>query len=265
MTVESIPHLSLGTAVLVIFLICVAFVALRGVGRMVVNLVVLAASAWAAFWVWQKAPALAAGQTGALAGWIAYGLPVLSFFLCFFLIRSLLKLITRPADGGDSGGGGSPHPFVRLMVRMTLALIGTAIICVIGITVIHHTGVLAELRQFSGKKGESKPSAAEKLVGQLKESVDALVPESWLRKLDPMAEPSRVSLAKAITARSKAPLKPVIDPATGKPIPRAIIVDDPELQKLAKQGRFGTLLRHPLVTKALQDPTVKAFIGNLDL
>ena len=39
------------------------------------------------------------------------------------------------------------------------------------------------------------------------------------------------------------------DPATGKPIPRAIVVDDPELTGLARKGRYGDLLRHPVLTK----------------
>jgi len=58
---------------------------------------------------------------------------------------------------------------------------------------------------------------------------------------------------------------PVIDPKTGKPIPRAIIVDDPELQGLAREGKFGSLLRHPMLTKALNDPQLKAFLKDLKL
>jgi hypothetical protein len=42
-------------------------------------------------------------------------------------------------------------------------------------------------------------------------------------------------------------------------------VDDPELQKLARQGKFGTLLRHPLLTKALEDPKLQALLKDLNL
>ena len=63
-----------------------------------------------------------------------------------------------------------------------------------------------------------------------------------------------VALAKEITARASERREPAIDPATGKPIPRAIIVEDPELQSLAREGKFGTLLRHPLLSKWLENP-----------
>ena len=83
--------------------------------------------------------------------------------------------------------------------------------------------------------------------------------------LDPVAEPSRLALAKLITAQADSPLNPVINPQTGKPIPRAIIVNDPELQNLARDGNYGTLLRHPLLTKALADPQVKKILKDLSL
>ena len=79
----------------------------------------------------------------------------------------------------------------------------------------------------------------------------------------PLADPSRLTLAKVITAQSQPAPKPVIDPQTGKPVPRAIIVNDPELQNLARDGKFATLLRSPLLTKALSDPKVQAILKNL--
>ena len=86
-----------------------------------------------------------------------------------------------------------------------------------------------------------------------------------MKALDPLAEPSRLALAKLVTVQAESPLEPVIDPRTGKPIPRAIIVEDSELQTLAREGKFGTLLRHPLLTKALNDPKVQALIKDLNL
>jgi hypothetical protein len=53
----------------------------------------------------------------------------------------------------------------------------------------------------------------------------------------------------------------VIDPETGLPYPRAIIVDDPELADLAREGRFSTILRHPLLSEALKDPLVRKALG----
>jgi hypothetical protein len=53
----------------------------------------------------------------------------------------------------------------------------------------------------------------------------------------------------------------VTDPQTGRPYPRAIIVDDPELMDLAREGRFSTLLRHPLLSEALKDPMIRQALG----
>ena len=81
---------------------------------------------------------------------------------------------------------------------------------------------------------------------------------SWL---DPMASEPRLRLAKMIAAGSAKPLEPVINPETGRPYPRAIIVDDPELLNLARDGRFSTLLRHPLLSEALKDPLIRQALG----
>jgi len=80
-------------------------------------------------------------------------------------------------------------------------------------------------------------------------------------KMDPLTSQQRLRLAKMIAANTDKPLEPVIDPDTGKPIPRAIIVDSPELESLAREGRFSTLLRHPLLTKLLADPEVRENLG----
>ena len=56
-----------------------------------------------------------------------------------------------------------------------------------------------------------------------------------------------------------------MNPRTGEPIPRAIIVDEPVLQKLAREGKFDTLLRHPLLTKALADPKIQKLLHDLNL
>ena len=111
-------------------------------------------------------------------------------------------------------------------------------------------------------EGDAAPSPTATLSQNLKISVEKSIPPAWLKLIDPLADPSRLALAKIITEQAQPPRAPVIDPLTGKPIPRAIIVNDPELQNLAREGRFATLLRSPLLTKALNDPKVQAFLKN---
>jgi hypothetical protein len=264
MSSASIPQISLGTAVLVIFAACAGFVMLRGMTRMLIGTLVLGLSAWMAFIVWQKAPAISFEWFGKPIGFITTGLPVAAFLGSFFLIRKLAKGVASPFGDRNEPHPKRPGTVIGLAARLLLALIPTALICLIGAIFIHHTGSIAEIRAFAERSPGSGGPAPAKRSQNLKASVGRALPESWLRFFDPLADPARLTLAKAITARADTPPEPVIDPATGKPIPRAIIVDDPDLQKLAREGKFGTLLRHPLLTKALDDPQVKALLKDLN-
>jgi hypothetical protein len=265
MSPDTIPQLSLGTAALIIFLVCAGFVMLRGMTRMIVGTVVLALSAWIGFVVWQEAPTLSVDWFGKSIGFITTGLPVFTFLTSFILIRRIAKAIASPFGKASGEEKKSSSPIIKIAFRLLLALVPTSLIWLIGATLIHHTGSIAEVRAYAEKSlgiGEATPA---KYSQSLKTSVDAALPESWLKALDPLANSSRLTLAKIIAAQSDSPLQPVIDPKTGKPIPRAIIVDDPELQNLAREGKFGTLLRHPLLTKALNDPQIKALLKDLHL
>jgi hypothetical protein len=265
MSPDSIPQISLGTAALVIFVTCAAYVALRGMTRLILGSLVLAASAWIGFLAWQKSPALSLEWFGKPVSMITTGLPLVVFLVSFFLMRLLAKSIVRPFGKPDEAAEKSGSPVIRFALRLLLALIPTSIIWLVGATFIHHTGSIAELSAFAEKNlGIDEPTTA-KFTKRLKSSIDDALPESWLKTLDPLAEPSRLTLAKLITAQSEAPLKPVIDPRTGKPIPRAVVVNDPELQMIAREGKFSTLLRHPLLTKALEDPHVQSLIQGLHL
>ncbi|MES2438836.1 MAG: hypothetical protein V4584_07210 [Verrucomicrobiota bacterium] len=263
MSPDSIPQLSLGTAALIIFAVCAGFVLLRGMTRMVVGTVVLSLSAWIGFRVWQQAPTLSIDWTGKSMPWIVNGLPVLAFVISFFLIRKIAKTISRPF--GKSDDEEKPRSIIRTAFRLLLALIPTSLIWLVGATLVHHTGAIAEVRAYSEKSNGSHESTPDGFVQRLKSSIEAALPESWIAALDPLAQPSRLNLAKLIASHSDSPLTPVIDPRTGKPIPRAIIVDDPDLQNLAREGKFGTLLRHPLLTKALADPKLQKLLRDLNL
>lgn len=266
MTPDSIPQLSLGTAALIIFVVCAGFVALRGVTRMVIGTLVLGVSAWISFRLWQEAPALSIQWTGHSQSWIINGLPVAAFVMSFFLLRKLAKTIAqpfgKPQDSENSEGKAS---LIRIAFRLLLALIPTSLICLVGAMFVHHNGSIAEVRAYSQKSPGTHETIQSGFTERLKTAVDAVLPASWIKALDPLTDANRITLAKLITAQSDSPHTPVIDPRTGKAIPRAIIVNDPELQNLAREGNFGTLLRHPLLTKALADPKVKKLLSDLSL
>lgn len=252
---DSIPQLSLGTAALVLFLLCAGFVLLRGLSRMIVGTLTLGVCAWLGFRVWQMAPALSFEWFGKSHPWVTNGLPVLAFFLAFLILRKITNFFSSPFSGGSDRG---PRTLAGTVLRLLFALIPTSLLWLIGATVVHHAGSIAELKA-SSENTKSGQGFAEKL----KSSIDSALPSSWLTALDPFADPSRLSLAKLIAAQSSPERVPEIDPSTGQPIPRAIIVEDPALQTLAREGNFSTLLRHPMLTKALADPKIQERLRDL--
>lgn len=251
MSPEFFTQISLGGAALLIFALFAGLFIFRGIARMITTTLVLALSAWVAFQVWQHAPALSAEWLGEPKPWLTTGLPLAAFVLSVFLIRKICKLVTSPGEGDR------PRSLLGTAFRLILALIPTSLIWFIGAGFIHHQGSIDEVRAVS----ESSESTS--LSQRLKSALDGALPASWLEMIDPLAEPSRLALAKLIAAQSTRPPAPAIDPRSGQPIPRAIIVDDPALQNLAREGNFGTLLRHPRLTQALEDPKVQALLKEL--
>jgi hypothetical protein len=253
---NSLPPLNLATAALLIFALCAGFVLLRGIARMLLGTLVLAASAWLAFWAWQQAPTWTVGLLGKSNRFISTGLPIVVFIAAMVFIRGFVKFITSPfIKPGDR----SPPPFTNVPMRLMFAIAAAAMLWLLGATFVHHAGSIAEIRSMVEKSATTGATSA--YLQRMKAAVESALPASWLKLLDPLTEPGRLALAKLIATQSTSTLPPVIDPATGKPYPRAIIVDDPALQGLARQKDFSTLLRHPNLTHAINDPKVKQAIA----
>ena len=264
MSPDSIPPLSLGTAALAIFAVCAGFVLLRGMTRMIIGTVILAFSTWIGFRVWQQAPSLSIDWTGKSLPWITTGAPLTAFLIAFFLLRKIVKIIVKPF--GKSSEATTPRSLVVKVAMLLFALVPTSLIWLIGAALVHHQGSVAEVRSYSETSRGIAENKTDSFTEHLKSTIESALPTAWITTLDPLTQPSRIALAKLIAARSASPTsKPAIDPHTGKPIPRAIIVDDPELQTLAREGKFGTLLRHPLLTKALADPKTQKLLRDLSL
>lgn len=254
---DTLPEISLGTAALIIFGICAGYMFLRGILRTLVNASCLTLSAWVGFRVWQQAPTLAIEWMGKPSELVVTGLPVVAGCASFLLLRRLIRLIRTPTqppeEDGEAGGSRS------LFGKLVLTLIPAALLCLPAATFIHHASAVAEIRN-SAELGSSAPDASS-LAGRLKNSLSAAVPESLMDWLDPLSAEPRLKLAKMIAAGNGQALQPVINPETGQPYPRAIIVDNPELNQLAEEGRFSTLLRHPLLSEALKDPLIREALG----
>lgn len=251
--------LNLATLALAIFVVCAGFVLLRGGLKILLGCLVLGSSAWVGLHVWQLAPEFVKACFGQHISWLATALPVVAFLIVFLVGRFVVRLLASPFQS-SSDQPRPPLTLARLLGVALFTLIPTALVISILAILIYHAGSVAEIRQSIDS---SEPAAPAALVHDLKDSLLTTIPPAWLEFLDPLIDPQRLALAKAITQQSQPRRPAVIDPLSGKPIPRAIIVDDPELQNLARDGKFATLLRSPLLTKALADPKVQAFLQTL--
>jgi hypothetical protein len=249
--------LNLTTIALTIFVVCAGFVLLRGIVKILLGSLLLGASAWVGFRLWQISPDLVKACCGIHLQWLATVLPIAAFLVTFLIGRLLVKLLSSPFRTSDEDR--PPLTLTRLLGAALFTLIPTCLVFTILAILIYHAGSVAEIRHSAGS---SPPSPTADLIQNLKTAVENSIPAAWLKLFDPLADPARVELAKIITEQSGSQRAPVIDPLSGKPIPRAIIVNDPELQNLAREGRFATLLRSPLLTKALNDPKVQALLKN---
>jgi len=259
----TLPNIGLGTAAVLIFAGCLTYVLLRGVGRLMIGTLMLAASSLLGFLTWQNAPAISLAVFNRSVGAVTTGLPIVVFVASFVLIRLCLKWIANPFGSGEKNPpmkdrrGLSAFRFAMLL---GFALIPTLLLMVIAMGVIHHTGTIDELRQQANPESTGGKTYAQ----QLKDSIEAIIPRRILYAIDPFAEGSRLALAKWVARDATGPeLEPAIDPETGKVIPRAIIVEDAELERLAREQKFGTLLRHPAITRALEDPEVRRLVDDL--
>lgn len=255
MSFDSINIVTIGLA---LFVICAGFVLVRGTLRILLNCLVLGISTWVGFRVWHQAPELVKAISGSKEPLLVTAAPFVAFIIAFIIGRTIVRFLLSPLRKGADER--PPLTAPRLFGLGVFSLIPTCVIGLVVAAVIYHVGSISEIKQAAGKSG---PASSQ--IQSLKSFVEKSIPSQWLKIIDPSADPDRLTLAKAISRQSASPLKPVIDPKTGKPIPRAIIVDDPELQGLAREGKFGSLLRHPMLTKALNDPQLKAFLKDLKL
>jgi Na+-transporting methylmalonyl-CoA/oxaloacetate decarboxylase gamma subunit len=246
-------QISLGTAGLVIFVLCVGFVFLRGVVRLFFGALVLGGSLLVGFLVWQKTPGWMIGLMGKPVEWVSIALPAVAFLATFIVCRAVIGFFLKPFKRSADSGAGTPG---GILFRLVFSLIPTAFLWLVGAAVVHHFGSIVEVEKSADPKKEQEADWIGRFA-ELKTAIAAIIPQEWLKKVDPLADPEHLSLAKWFASQSGPKAPELIDPETKKPYPRALIVEEPELQHLADDGKFSTLIRHPLLEKALNDPKVR--------
>lgn len=249
--------INLTTIALTIFVICAGFVLLRGAIKILLGCLVLGLSAWIGFRVWQLAPDLVKACLGIHLQWLATVLPIAAFLVTFLIGRLLVRFLASPFR--KSADARPPLTLTRLLGVALFTLIPTCLIVTMLAILIHHAGSVAEIQHATGS---STPTATANTLQNIKSSVENFIPAAWLKLIDPLAEPTRVALAKIITEQSQPQRPAAVNAPTGQTIPRATVVNDPELQNLAREGKFAALLHSPLLTQALNDPKVQALLKN---
>jgi hypothetical protein len=250
-----VPQLSLGTAALIVFLVCAVLIFLRGMLRIMIGSAVIAASIYAALWAVREAPSLGIRYTGEPRAWISTALPISAGLLTFFLLRLIIRFVVKP--GGEKPTLGSRF------AGLFLALIPTALLCLAGALLVHHFGSVAEIRTYAEKSAGEGQSKVAAFTRDLKKSLEKTIPSAWLAFLDPATDHARLTLAKLIARQENTSSK--AEPVKEEPILRAIVVDEKELRALAREKRYGTLLQHPKIDKALADPRVQKALDRADL
>jgi len=255
---DSIPQISLGTAALVIFCACAGLALLRGILRIASGSIMLALSILVGFWTWRQAPDIGSQWFAPPPNWLPFALPAAAFAVTLFVLRYAARLVTRPVDTETER---SP---IRRVFAVFASLIPAALLWIVIATIVHHAGSIAEIRAFVEKSsgaGETTPSA---YIKQLKNSIEHAIPESWIAAIDPMANHDRLTLAKILSVE-KSELPPRAIPVLEDPALRAIVVNKAQLRSLAHDKRFGAVLRHPDLDKALRNPEVRRALDKIDL
>ena len=237
----AVSHMSLGAIVLVITAGCAAFALLRGAFRLILATALLAAALFVAYWVWMETPGLGESMLKHPPAWFPFILPALAGSATFMMLRKTMRLILKPFGTV----GGTPSSFFGKIFSLSFSLVPTALLCLSSATVIRHVGTIHEI----------KNPQSQAISALMKKTIDQYIPPAWLQRLDPLTDPSRITLAQLLALASEEHIPRAIPVAESELI-RTTVLNDPKLQKLSKEQRFSDVLRDPAIERALNDPRI---------
>ncbi|GAA5483395.1 hypothetical protein [Haloferula sargassicola] len=258
---DRIPDISLGTAALLIFGAIASLAVLKGLVRILWGSAVVCVAGYAAFVTWRDAPAMSRDLLGTESQLISWGLPVLVFLLAALLLRGVAKGIFSAlrSPNAEAAEKNRRSP-VRWAFTLLFSLIPTAALWFGGVTLLRHAGSVAEIQAFVEK--HDLPDHTE-FLARLKESVDTALPSSWFESVDPLTSDLRVRLAKLIAAADDPPPRAI--PVFEESQIRDLILSDPELRALARQGRYSEILRDPRLDRLLENDNLREVLARADL
>ncbi len=264
LNLENIPQLSLGTAALLIFGAIASLAVLRGLLRILWGTTVLCLSGLAAFFSWQHAHSLAQQWFKQEPSWFSIALPLLSFLFVFFLLRAVSRFVARPlGESNDETAEHGRRSPTRWVVTLLLSLIPTSLLWFAGATLLRHAGSVAEIKTYVEGIAKQPVSDQTAFLAKLKQDIEGAVPSDWFSKVDPLTSDLRMTLAKLISSADDP--APKATAVLEVPAIKTIILGDPDLRQLARDGRYSDILRDPRLDQMLENDNLREVLQDLDL
>jgi hypothetical protein len=262
-SMDQLSQVSLGTGLIVIIAACVLICLLRGVFRLIINTVVVAAAGLAAYYAWRQAPVWVHDGLGTELPWVSTAAPIAAFIITWLALKQTLNLLLNPFSSGSSHGSGGPGKWVMLLISLGVA----AILCLGGASMLHRAGALAEVENYAKEMGAESETFQNQLLAKMKETISQHLPDSLLGAIDPKSDQARLTLAKLLIANSDQKEKeiPRALPVMNKPEIRNLILKDPHLRQLAKQKRYAEILKDPRLDHVLENEELKELLKGLKL
>ncbi|MEP4079628.1 hypothetical protein [Haloferula sp.] len=264
LNLESIPQLSLGTAAALIFGAIASLAVLRGLLRILWGTTVLCLAGLAAFYSWQNSHSLALQWFKHEPTWFSIALPLLAFTLTFFLLRALGRFVVRPlGEPNEEIAEKNRKSPVRWAVTLLLSLIPTSLLWFAGATLVRHAGSVAEIKTYAEGLSQEPVSERTAFLAKLKQDIENAIPSDWFMGVDPLTSDLRLTLAKLISSADEPAPKAIA--VLEEPEMKALILGDPELRKLAREGRYSEILRDPRLDRMLENDNLREVLRGLEL
>ena len=258
---DSIPQISLGTAALLIFGAIASLAVLRGLIRILWGTTVLCLAGFVAFHLWNHAPAISSQFIGRDLPALSWVLPAVGFLLSAFLLRFLAKTFFAPLrHPNEEAAHQNRRSPVRWAITLLLSLVPTSAVWFFGATFLRHAGSVAEIRSFVDTHNLPDHTP---FLAKIKESIDRALPSDWFATIDPLTSSSRLNLVKLIATADNPPPKAVA--VLEESAIRDLVLSDPQLRELARQGRYSEILRDPRLDRLLENDNLREVLSHADL
>ncbi len=242
----STPEMSVWGFVVVVACVFGVFALMKGVLRILLASVMLAASLFVGYWVWMETPDFGSRMMANPPLWVSAILPAVAAAVTYALLQKILRFVLRPF--GNSGV--APTSFAGRLFSVIFSFVPTSLICVAVAVAVRHVSAMQEIK-----------NPTQNHVATLwKKTIDEHIPPAWLQRLDPLTDPERITLAKLVAMASEEHIPRAI-PVTEEAYMQEKVLADPHLRELGKDKKFSEILRDPSVERALADPRVQKVIA----